>query len=122
MANLTLKVPISQDSVNGFTTLTNFAEAIKQNFKMLLLTNPGERIMIPAYGVGLKRYLFANFDEQTFSQIEVKIREQTRIYMPVIEIQEISFDSSEMDSNVLQASIKYAIPTLNYEDLVEFTI
>tara|TARA_Y100000996_G_C22272069_1_gene540415 strand:- start:220 stop:588 length:369 start_codon:yes stop_codon:yes gene_type:complete len=122
MANLTLKIPLSQDSINGFTTLTNFKESIKQNFKMLLLTNPGERIMIPRYGVGLKRYLFTHFDEQTFAEIETKIREQTRIYMPVIEIQEISFDSSEMDSNVLRALIKYAIPTLNYKDLVEFTI
>lgn len=122
MARLTLKVPISQDSINGFTTLTNFKEAIKQNFKMLLLTNPGERIMSPNYGVGLKRYLFSNFDEQTFAEVDAKIREQTLAYMPVIEIREITFDSSGMDSNVLRAIIKYAIPTLNYEDLMEFTI
>ena len=122
MARLTLKVPVSQDSINGFTTLTNFKEAIKQNFKMLLLTNPGERIMSPNYGVGLKRYLFSNFDEQTFAEVDAKIREQTLAYMPVIEIREITFDSSGMDSNVLRAIIKYAIPTLNYEDLMEFTI
>ena len=122
MARLTLKVHISQDSINGFTTLTNFKEAIKQNFKMLLLTNPGERIMSPNYGVGLKRYLFSNFDEQTFAEVDAKIREQTLAYMPVIEIREITFDSSGMDSNVLRAIIKYAIPTLNYEDLMEFTI
>jgi hypothetical protein len=122
MARLTLKVPISQDSINGFTTLTNFKETIKQNFKMLLLTNPGERIMSPNYGVGLKRYLFANFDEQTFAEVDARIREQARIYMPVIEIQEIAFDSSGMDSSVLRATIKYAIPTLNYKDLMEFTI
>ena len=122
MANLTLKVPLSQDSVNGWTTLTNFKESIKQNFKMLLLTNPGERIMSPDYGVGLKTYLFSNFNEQTFSEIDVKIREQVRVYMPVITIQEISFDSAAIDSNVLHTTIKYAIPTLNYEDLVQFTI
>jgi hypothetical protein len=122
MASLALKIPFSQDSTNGFTMIDDFREMIKQNFKMLLLTNPGERLMEPSYGVGLKKYLFSNFDEATFNAIETQIRQQIKIYMPVIQIQEITFDSSEIDTNILQATIKYAIPTLNYKDLLEITI
>ena len=33
-------------------------ETIKQNLKMLLLTNPGERIMNSDFGVGVRVFLF----------------------------------------------------------------
>tara|TARA_R100000808_G_C2143153_1_gene150920 strand:- start:1637 stop:2005 length:369 start_codon:yes stop_codon:yes gene_type:complete len=122
MASLALKVPLSLDSINGFTTLDDFKQVVKQNFKMLLLTNPGERIMVPDYGVGLNTYLFSHFDQSTFNRIDANIREQVAMYLPVVRIQEILFDSQEMDSNVLRVAIQYAIPTLNYEDLLEFTI
>ena len=122
MASLAVKLPLRKDSINGFTMITDFKTLIKQNFKMLLLTNPGERVMEPTFGVGMSRYLFTNFNQATFNTIESRIHEQVAIYMPVIQILEIAFDSSEIDSNMLQATIKYAIPTLNVKDLLEFTI
>ena len=33
-------------------------EVIKQNFKNLVLTNPGERVMLTDFGVGIRRFLF----------------------------------------------------------------
>ena len=122
MASLAVKLPITRDSGDGFTMIKDFRTLIKQNFKMLLLTNPGERVMEPTFGVGMSRYLFTNFNQATFNTIESRIREQVTIYMPVIQILEIAFDSSEIDSSMLQATIKYAIPTLNVKDLLEFTI
>mgnify|MGYP003354002300 CR=1 FL=1 len=35
---------------------------MKQNFKILLLTNPGERVHFPKFGVGLRNYLFENLE------------------------------------------------------------
>ena len=120
--SLALKLPLSRNSGDGFTMIKNYRELIKQNFKMLLLTNPGERIMAPNYGVGINQFLFSNFDQATFNSIESKIRSQTSAYLPIIQIEEIAVDSTAMDSNTLALQIKYAIPTLNYTDLLEFTI
>jgi hypothetical protein len=122
MASLAVKLPLRKDSINGFTMINDFKTLVRQNFKMLLLTNPGERVMEPTFGVGMSKYLFTNFNQATFNTIELRIREQVAIYMPVIQILEIAFDSSAIDSNMLQATIKYAIPTLNVKDLLEFTI
>ena len=122
MASLAVKLPLKKDSINGFTMINDFKTLIKQNFKMLLLTHQGERVMEPAFGVGMRGYLFSNFNEATFNTIESRIREQVAMYMPVIQILEIAFDSSDIDSNMLHATIKYAIPTLNVKDLLEFTI
>jgi len=102
--------------------ITDFKTLIKQNFKMLILTSPGERIMEPSYGVGLRQYLFLNFDQGTFNLIETKIQDQVKVYLPVITIQQVAIDASGADSNSLRLEIKYSIPTLNVRDLLEFTI
>tara|TARA_R100000008_G_C3530793_1_gene139166 strand:- start:321 stop:689 length:369 start_codon:yes stop_codon:yes gene_type:complete len=122
MSSLGVKLPLARDVGDGFGMIKNFRTMVKQNFKMLLLTHPGERVMEPDFGVGLKKYLFENFNESTFAKIERDILQQTRIYIPAIQIQEISFGSSEQDTNTLGIQIRYAIPNLNIQDLLEFTI
>jgi len=122
MSSLAIKLPLIRDDVDGFETVKSFRSLVKQNFKMLLLTDRGERVMEPNYGVGLKKYLFENFDQSTFSRIETDILEQVSIYMPIVAIQEISFQPSDQFSNRLNIKIAYAIPEIAAKDLLQFTI
>jgi len=122
MANLAVKLPITRDSINGFTMISNLDVLIKQNFKMLILTNPGERVMIPDFGVGITQYLFENFSDSTFLDIENRIKQQVAKYLPVVILGSINFDSSDQDANKLGVSITYQVPALNIKDLLEFTI
>lgn len=122
MSSLAVRLPLRQDSINGFGMITDFKTLVRQNFKMLLLTSPGERIMEPSYGVGLRQYLFNNFDQNTFNAIESKIYEQAKVYLPVIQIKQIVFNTAGADTNTLDVHVEYSIPTLNVQDLLEFTI
>jgi len=122
MATLGVKLPITKNSIHGFTMIADFHSLIKQNLKMLLLTNPGERVMIPDFGVGIQSYLFENFSETTYVQIENDIREQVGKYLPVVTVGRLSFDNSSPDTNTLKISLQYSIPALNVKDLLEFTI
>ena len=63
MASIGVALPITKDSSDGFTMLKSFRKTIKQNFKMLILTSPGERVMEPEFGVGIRRFLFENYDD-----------------------------------------------------------
>ena len=122
MATLGIKLPITRSDINGFTMIDNFHSLIRQNLKMIILTNPGERVMIPDFGVGIQSYLFQNFSETTYTEIENNIKEQVATYLPVVSISELSFDSSDPDANTLQVSLRYFIPALGIKDLLEFTI
>ena len=121
MATLGVKLPITRDSINGFTMLADFHSTIKQNLKMIVLTNPGERVMIPDFGVGIMSYLFENFNDNVFVEIENNIREQVAIYLPVVTIKRILFDNTNESTNTLGVSIEYIIPALGIKDLLEFT-
>ena len=122
MSSIGLKLPITYNSNDGFTMIKTLATMIKQNFKMLILTVPGERVMDPAYGVGMKTYLFGQFDQSTYGDIDLRIREQTKKYMPFVKIQRVSFDAADQDMNRLSVSIKYSIPRIGTTDLLQFTI
>jgi phage baseplate assembly protein W len=122
MSSLAIKLPLTLDVGDGYKTIKSFKELIKQNFKMLLLTYKGERVMIPNYGIGLKQYLFESMDQSVFSRIENEILEQVAIYMPVVAIQEIVFQQHEDAPNGLTVKITYAIPDIAVQDLLEFTI
>ena len=122
MAGLAPKVPLTQDSGDGYTLLKKVDAMLRQNLKMLILTMPGERVMDPGYGVGMKRYLFENYSENTYAEIDSKIREQVAIYMPFIKIHRISFGSADLDKNKLGIAIKYSVPRIATTDLLQFTI
>ena len=122
MASIAVKLPLVRSEIDGFGMLKTIRATAKQNFKMLLLTAPGERIMDPMYGVGLKTYLFNNFTQITFAEIETKIKEQVSMYMPALQISEIQFTGSDFDSNSLNVSITYYLPAIADTDLLEFTI
>mgnify|MGYP003112469092 FL=1 len=114
-------LPLSVDSRHGtYSLITNYHDEIKQNFKNLVLTNPGERIMIPEFGVGLRRFLFENREDATH-QIEKRLYEQVQTYMPYIVIEDIFFARTDevgvdlMDRHVLSVQILFSVPDMNFE-------
>ena len=78
--------------------------------------------MEPQFGVGIRNYLFENFNNSTFIEIESAIKSQAAIYLPVINVSEVSFDTSNPDANVLGIRIIYSLPDVGITDLLEFTI
>ena len=122
MASLSVQLPLTYNSADGFTMIKSIKRMIKQNFKMLLLTSPGERIMEPNFGVGVKNYLFSMYSENVPAQLRSKITEQVGIYLPVISITSIDFRISDPDTNTLGLVITYRIPEIGAKDLIELTI
>ena len=97
MPGLSPKLPLHIDQIDGYALTKNFKEVAAQNLKMVVMTNPGERIVIPEFGVGIKTYLFENATSTVFETIEEKIRQQVRIYLPYITIDAINFLSEKND-------------------------
>ena len=114
-------LPLSIDSRHGtYSLITDYHTEIKQNFKNLVLTNPGERIMNSDFGVGLRRYLFENRPDVTY-QIESRLYDQVGKDMPYIVIESVLFDTTDelgvdlIDRNMLSVQITFSVPTMNFE-------
>ena len=94
MSSLSVRLPLRRDSDDGYKMIKSIQGMVKQNFKMLLLTIPGERVMIPEYGVGLPRYLFELPSSNLEQNISSKINEQVDKYMPYLRIDNIAIGCS----------------------------
>lgn len=121
MSSIGIKLPLTYSSLDGFTMLKTIRQMVKQNFKMLILTIPGERVMEPQFGVGLSQYLFSNYSEGAPALIKERIEKQTAMYLPAIEINTINFQLSP-DTNSLKVIVNYNIPSVGINDLLEITI
>lgn len=122
MASISVRLPVVLDGTDGFGMITSIRDMIKQNLKMLILTNPGERVMEPEFGVGITQYLFQNFSDNVYAEIDNKIRQQVSDYMPMITIEEVNFYRLEPDSNKISLRLAYSMPSIAVSDLIEFTI
>ena len=70
------KVPLVYDSTDGPYQLNkNLKQTFSQNLKMLILTMPGERIMVPNFGVGLQGFLFEGVTEE---QLRLLLHDQLK--------------------------------------------
>jgi phage baseplate assembly protein W len=91
-------------SIQGYFSTSADKRLIKENMKQILLTNPGERVHLPKFGVGLRRYLFEMNDEQLAGAIKERILEQISTYEPLAEIMDIQFKQVD---NLLQIRLIY---------------
>jgi phage baseplate assembly protein W len=90
-----------------------------------MLTNPGERMMDPTFGVGITTFLFEIDNPILYEDITSKIREQVNKYLSYIEVQDVIFNSqrldNDIDDNFLSILIKYRITPLDLSDVLEIT-
>tara|TARA_R100001129_G_scaffold181995_1_gene161978 strand:+ start:449 stop:847 length:399 start_codon:yes stop_codon:yes gene_type:complete len=126
VSGLSPKLPLNIDEINGYALNQNFKEVARQNLKMVILTSPGERIMIPEFGVGIRNYLFENANSSTFNAIRQRIDNQVASYLPYITIRNIQFSSERNDgtsgvepssnSNYVNIRIRYSVPSMFISD------
>ena len=125
--NIAVRYPLSLDPVDGYTSIKSYRQLATQNLKMLVLTCPGERIMDPMFGVGLRNFLFEMNDVTTQGNIESRIINQVRMYLPYLEILRIDFDTKENEfqddftSNYLHLAIHFRIKPLDVYEVLDVT-
>jgi len=96
-------------------------EAIKADLLQLLLTNPGERVMIPDFGTPLRTLIFEQNTTTLAENARTMIIEAIRNWEPRIAVQNITvrnqgtmFDNDEADpdsvGNELYISITFSTP------------
>jgi len=118
MSALGPKLPLFRDETNGsFSLIYSLAEEVKQYIKNILLTAPGERMMNPDFGIGVRNFLFLP-RQQITTELRQRIEGQVARYMPFLQIKKIQFnrgisDAAADDLNVLSISIEYAAPSVD---------
>ena len=126
LEGLSVSLPLAYDNEDGPYRLNKtLKQVVKQNFKNLILTSPGERVMLPTFGAGIRRLLFEPATPETFSKVSQRIYSQVAKYMSYLNIENISFTTADQDSsmslNSVRLVIKYNIGPINDSDTLIIT-
>ncbi len=120
---ISVSLPLSYNKEDGpFRLNKTIQDTVKQNFKNLILTIPGERIMDPNFGVGLSSFLFENFTIATTHDIQSTANEQIQKYMPFLNVKQVIVTESKTNINQFYIYISYSISSLNVLDELTFVI
>lgn len=73
--------PLGSVSKGGYFSKKSGIELVKNSVKQLLLTEKGQRVMLPNFGCSLRQYLFQPLDEITFEGIRKEIQSSFSNYI-----------------------------------------
>jgi phage baseplate assembly protein W len=103
---VTIGVALPLSPTNIFQGTPTTREQVKTNLLNLILTEKGERINHPNYGLGVKSLLFEQ--NLNMDQIELEIHKQIQFYLPEINLLNTEISTSE-DQHTIQIKITYNI-------------
>lgn len=91
--------PLGKKKGKGDFNKESGISLLKNNLEQLLLTEKGERLMIPQYGMSLRRFLFQPLTEELFTNIRQEVLTSIATFMPEVKVSQIQVLESE-DINI----------------------
>lgn len=85
------------------------AQAVEQSIRGILLTEPGERIARPAFGAGLRRFLFAPDSLELRTRIRAAVSEALERDEARIRVESVAVDTDPREATALRIAIRYQI-------------
>jgi phage baseplate assembly protein W len=98
--------PIAPDARNGQLGLVSGPDKVRQSILLILETEPGERIMRPTFGCGLRRYLMKPNTPATRALIKNDVELALAAFEPRIRVQAVTVDPGD-DPSLALVQIAY---------------
>jgi phage baseplate assembly protein W len=96
MSFLGLPYPITKHPLGLFRTQSGMNQ-VKSDLLVLLLTEPGERVMLPEFGTPLKRFFFEPNDSIVVDNLKQVIADSIKTWEPRIAVTQIDVTNSDAD-------------------------
>jgi len=94
---------------DGRVAVSGGPDNIREMIRVILLTEPGERLQLPEFGGGAGRFLFEPNTVSTRRQVQERIEESLRRWEPRIALQNVSVDEDPDDPQGAIATIRYQL-------------
>jgi phage baseplate assembly protein W len=82
--------PFLPDPVTGSLDWSSGAALVQQSIRLILQTDPGERVMRPTFGAGLRRYLMDPNTPATRAQIALDVQAALKTWEPRITVTSVT--------------------------------
>jgi phage baseplate assembly protein W len=93
--------------------MVSHEDDIHESLHILFSTTPGERVMQPAYGCGLKKKVFDHIDANALTEIRNMIEQAVLFFEARISLNSVDIDISELFDGVLRIRLDYTVRRTN---------
>ncbi len=97
---------------NGLVTVSA-EQDIRESLLILLSTTPGERLMQPAYGCGLKAHVFDTLNESSFAVMRDLVAKAILFFEPRVTVEHIDINDDESLEGKVLLDIVYKVRSTN---------
>lgn len=94
---------------NGRFAVSEGPENVRESIRVILLTEPEERMMLPEFGGGLKRFLFEPNVPSTHRLIQDTIEQALQRWEPRIRLESVDVRADESEEQSAVATIRYQL-------------
>lgn len=112
-AHLGVGVPFPLRPSKGGLDWARFEASIEQCIGEVLETSPGERVMRPGWGAGLRDHVFAPNTPATHRDLAQAVREALIRWEPRIEVESVEVSAEASEPNLLLIDVDYAVRGTN---------
>ena len=103
-----LGFPVQPDS-DSRVRWSEGVENIRESIRIILSTEPGERLMLPTFGAGLKRFLFEPNVVTTHRRIEEAVVRSLDRWERRIKVEEVQVRAEPDDAQAALVTIRYTV-------------
>ena len=107
---------------DGRVAWSEGAENIRESIRVILSTEAGERLMLPNFGGGLRRFLFEPNTASTRRLIEERVTEALTLWEPRIRLEGVTAEADPDDASSVHVTIRYRLVSDGGQENAAFTV
>lgn len=95
---------------------------IHESIRLILSTEPGERLRLPAFGAGLRRFLFEPNNLATHTLIRQAITESLKRWEPRIQVESVEVEADPREAEVAIATLTYRLVATQAQERIAVAV
>lgn len=120
---LNIKFPLRKGAAGAFDLNETTLDAVRDDLRMLLLTNHGERLVHGLFGANLRALLFENMSQDFETRIQDAIVLSVERWIPFVSVKDIEVKTGQNDlslgPNETNIKVFFSVNNTDLEDVLE---
>jgi len=104
--------PVAVDAASDAIALAEYEEDIRQAIRIILDTEPGERVMRPTFGAGLRALVFEPINTHTMALARHRVEQALIVWEPRIDSVAVAV-TAQPKQGLMNIEVRYRIRTTN---------
>lgn len=107
---------------NNFLSKASRNRLLSSQIQQIVFTRPGERVMLPRFGIDINGFLFDQVTPDVLDQLRAELSDQIDSYVPQAKLIDMSASISENELGAETLTITLLVRDKEQEDNLEITL